>query len=399
MKSRIIPLLLIGGFIALFAWIATKLEFVERNIPVGFKGEAARNPFYAAIRLSEELDADASWEHLLGDPPTASVILVSSWNWTLSRPRRERLQRWVENGGRLVVDDTLIGDHEVFEKWTGVSDKFDEEDEQGDEDQPEAERPARPSAEERELLGRFFAHECQPLTEDGSSRTFQVCGLQEGRALQSQETPQWALRAGDSIQAIRVAVGRGSVTAINGTPFTRRDFLTGEHARLFVAATQLQRGDQLLFLTEEEQASIVALLWRYGAPVVLLLAALVVLSLWRTTVRFGPMVAPLEVARRSLAEQIRGTGQFALRFGGGQSLHAAAVRALRDTAVRRFPRYDALPSEERVIALAKATGVAVADLSPALNFSGPRSTHELRNSIAVLEAARRRLLQRSKHGN
>ncbi len=399
MKSRIVPILLIGAIVALFAWIATKLEFVDRTVPVGFKGEAARNPFYAAIRLSEELDADASWEHLLAERPSASVILVSSWNWTLSRARRERLQRWVENGGRLVVDDTLIGDTDVFEKWTGVSDEFDEEDEDPDDEQPDVERPARPSPEERELLGRIFAHECHPLSEDGSARTFQVCGLSEGRTLRSEKTLAWALRDGDRIQAIRVAVGRGSVTAINGTPFMRRDFLSGDHARLFVTATQLQRGDRLLFLTEEEQASIVALLWRYGAPVVLLLAGLVALSIWRATVRFGPMVAPAEVARRSLAEQIRGTGQFALRFGGGKSLHAAAVRALRDTAVRRFPRYDAMASEERVIALAKASGVAVADLSPALNFSGPRSTHELRNSIAVLETARRRLLQRAKHGN
>jgi hypothetical protein len=388
MKSRIVPIVLLLALIAFFAWIGSNLERVERTVPVGLKGEAATNPFYAAIKLSEALDASAQWDHVLAQRPTESVILLSSWNWTLSHDRRQRLERWVDAGGRLVVDDTLIGDLDLFEKWSGIGESYD------DEDSDEARK--RPDPAQRELLGRFLEPDCQPVYEDGGKRGFEVCGLAEGRSLTTSRPIEWALRAGDSIQALRVAVGRGSVTAINGSPFVRREFLREDHPQIFVAATQFQRGDRLLFLTEEDQGSILRLLWRYGAPVVLLMAGLVVLALWRSSLRFGPMTAPADTARRSLAEQIRGTGQFALRFGGGQSLHAATVRALRDAAIRRFPNFDRMPSEERVSVLAKATGIAAAELGPALNFSGPRSTHELRNSIAALEAARRRLLQRTK---
>jgi hypothetical protein len=388
MKTRIVPIVLLLALIAFFAWIGSNLERVERRVPVGSKGEAATNPFYAAIKLSEALDASAQWDHLLTERPTDSVILLSSWNWTLSQQRRQRLERWVEAGGRLVVDDTMIGDLDLFEKWSGIGESYD------DEDSDEARE--RPDPAQRELLGRFLEPDCQPVYEDGGKRGFEACGLVQGRSLTTSRPIEWALRMGDSIQALRVAVGRGSVTVINGSPFVRREFLREDHPQIFVAATQLQRGDRLLFLTEEDQGSIFRLLWRYGAPVVLLMAGLVVLALWRSSLRFGPMTAPAETARRSLAEQIRGTGQFALRFGGGQSLHAATVRALRDAAIRRFPSFDRMPSEERVSVLAKATGIAAAELGPALNFSGPRSTHELRNSIAALEAARRRLLQRTK---
>jgi hypothetical protein len=388
MKTRIVPIVLLLALIAFFAWIGSNLERVERTVPVGSKGEAATNPFYAAIKLSEALDASAQWDHLLTERPTDSVILLSSWNWTLSQQRRQRLERWVEAGGRLVVDDTMIGDLDLFEKWSGIGESYD------DEDSDEARE--RPDPAQRELLGRFLEPDCQPVYEDGGKRGFEACGLVQGRSLTTSRPIEWALRMGDSIQALRVAVGRGSVTVINGSPFVRREFLREDHPQIFVAATQLQRGDRLLFLTEEDQGSIFRLLWRYGAPVVLLMAGLVVLALWRSSLRFGPMTAPAETARRSLAEQIRGTGQFALRFGGGQSLHAATVRALRDAAIRRFPNFDRMPSEERVSVLAKATGIAAAELGPALNFSGPRSTHELRNSIAALEAARRRLLQRTK---
>jgi hypothetical protein len=389
MKTRIVPIVLLLALIAFCAWIGSNLERVERTVPVGMKGEAATNPFYAAIKLSEALDANAQWDHVLAERPADSVILLSSWNWTLSHARRQRLERWVDAGGRLVVDDTLIGDLDLFEKWSGVG-------EQHPDEESDDERQERPTPAQRELLGRFFDADCLSLQEDGGARTFEVCGLAEGRSLTASRPTAWALRDGERIHALRVAVGRGSVTVINGAPFARRQFLLQDHPQLFVAATQLQRGDRLLFLTEEDQGSILRLLWRFGAPVVLLMAALVVLALWRASLRFGPMTAPAETARRSLAEQIRGTGQFALRFGGGLSLHAATVRALRDAAIRRFPNFDRMPSEERVSVLAKATGIAATELGPALNFAGPRSTHELRNSIAALEAARRRLLQRTK---
>jgi hypothetical protein len=161
----------------------------------------------------------------------------------------------------------------------------------------------------------------------------------------------------------------------------------------------------VFFFTEEDHASLLSLTWRYGAPVVLLLAALITLALWRNTTRFGPLAAAPEKARRSLAEQIRGTGEFTLRYGGGRALHAALVRALREAAIRRLPAYDRMSTEDRVAAVSKLTGVLAGELGPALSYTGARSLHELRNAIAVLETARRRLTMKKarvrgqEHGN
>ena len=62
-----------------------------------------------------------------------------------------------------------------------------------------------------------------------------------------------------------------------------------------------------------------------------------------------------------------------------------------------------MSSEDRIAAIARLAGVLASELGPALNYSGWRSPHELRNVIALLESARRRLLiskqARSKHGN
>jgi hypothetical protein len=410
-KDRGVKVVVALGLIALGAWICSNTSFREVKVRMPLHGEAARNPFYAAIRLSEELGANAAWERVFTAPPADSVILLSEWNWTLSRARRERIQQWVEAGGRLIVDDSLIGDFEEFESWSGVRALEPELDDSEDEDPAEegaepadveppetAEAPAAP--DDNSFVSGLFEADCLELSENGSTRQFEVCGVDTTRALQSSRKILWSLRDGETIHAVRTAVGRGSVTVINASPFRYRDFLQGDHARLFVTLTQLRQGDALLFLTEEDRASLLSLMWRFGAPAMLLLLAGVALALWRWSPRFGPAAAPTEAVRRSLAEQIRGTGQFALRFGGGESLHTATTRALRDAAVRRLPAYDRMSSAERVAALARLTGYSADEIGPALNFSGRRNSHELRQAIALLESVRRRIsMKKAKHGN
>ena len=390
MKKHWIAIVVTLIAIALLAWMASNMSFKEFTVPASLKGEAVHNPFYAAIKFTQALGANAVWERVFTVPADDSVIMLSSWNWSLSRTRRERIERWVEAGGRLVVDTSLIGDLTDFTRWSGIArlKKSGKSKDEADEDSI-VETPV-PG------LSDYLPENCSTLTEDRSQQQFKVCGINRAQSLTYQRAIQWALRDGEKLEAVRTKVGSGSVTVINASPFQRREFFSGDHPALFVSVTQLHRGDSVLLLTEEKHASLLTLVWRFGRPVVLLMFAAIALSLWRATARFGPPVARTETARRSLAEQIRGTGQFALRFGGGQSLHAAEVRALRDAAVRRVPAYDRLSSEERISALAKQARVAADELGPALFFSGQRSTHELRHAIAVLETARRRILMQGR---
>src|SRR5262249_10823818 len=115
---------------------------------------------------------------------------------------------------------------------------------------------------------------------------------------------------------------------------------------------------------------------------------------------FGPLISEPDLARRSLAEQIRGTGQFTLRFGGGRALHAAAIRALDETAARLVPHYDRLAGEERITTLAPLTGFGTGELSAALDRATARNANELRKAIAIVELARRHMTQttRRHHG-
>jgi len=396
MKSKLPTILLSLAALAFIVWVGSHLKFTTEKVDSPLRGAAAHNPFYAAIKLSRELGAEAAWERVFVAPREDAVIMISAWNWTLSRARRERIERWVEAGGRLVVDESLVGGFEEFEQWSGIRKV-----ELG-KDEREAQAGARAENRDTDLIGHYFTPRCSLLHEAASSREYKVCNVDPAYSLVTTRKVLWSLRDGDRIHAVRTPVGKGSVTVLNASPFRFRDLFLGDHARLLVAVTQLHRGDEVLFLTEEDHASLLTLLLRFGLPVVLLFALALALLVWRVSSRFGPLAAPVDAARRSLAEQIRGTGRFALRFGGGRALHAATVRALRDASLRHFPAWDRLSSGDRVASLARATGVAADDLGPALNFSGARGSHELRQAIAVLETARRRILlsnQGSKHGN
>ena len=402
-RLRLIKSLALVGLIVLVAVIVYRVDFVDVKVPAPLKGEARSNPFYAAIKFLGELGIESRWERVFVTKPEESVIVLSSWNWTLSHSRRDRLRRWVEDGGRLVVDSSLSGDLEEFETWTGIGEK--EADEEEIEEKEKADREMgkdKPTATESAVQKALDLRPCTTLVEDGGAQRYQVCDVQFPRSLEVSRKSEWVLRDGNYIHAARVRVGKGSVTSLNADPFGYREFLHGDHARLLVAATQLRAGDDVIFLTEQDHASIIELTWRFGAPALLLFALMVALGLWRSAARFGPLIAPPETARRSLAEQIRGTGQFALRFGGGKPLHAAAARALRDAALKRQASYDRLSSEQRIAALVELSGMPAEELAPALHFTGARSAHELRNAIAVLETARRQILlknKRAKHGN
>ena len=376
-RARAISSLAVIALIALIAWVANNTYWGDIRVPMPPKGEALTNPFYAAQRFAEALGARTAWDRVLTTPSTDSVIVLSAWHWNLITSRRETLERWVDSGGRLVVDRTLADGGSEFERWSGVVREY-----------RVLDRTEESAGADHEC-GRF-QEEKDGAPSSATDTRYSMCDLDGISFLTSKRTAVWALRDASGIQAIRVAVGRGSVTVINAAPFRERSLFDGDHGWLFTAATEMRRGDDVHFMSEDDHPSLLALLWQHGAPVVMLTLTLVALVLWRGGVRFGPLEAVPEAARRSLVEQIRGTGQFVLRHAGGISFHAASVRALDEAAGRRVPLYASLSPNDRATALARLTGFDLDDLEAALQPE--RRSHELRNTIALLEAARRRTL-------
>ena len=370
----------LAGASVLVYWIAGNTEWTEVKVPLPARGEAATNPFYAAQRFAAALGARTSWDRQLEVPAADAAIVVSAWHWSLTERRRYSLERWVESGGRLVVAGRLAGGEDEFERWSGVTRTH------------RKRAPAFDTSNARVFGCRQLteAHGASPGPADAAQYT--LCDADPETYLETTRKISWAVRDEAEMQAVRVAVGRGSVTAINASPFNHRSLLDGDHGRLFVAAVGLRTGDEVHFLSEDDHPSLLALLWIHGSPVVVLALAAIALGLWRNSARFGPLVNEPPAARRSLAEQIRGTGQFALRYGDGESLHAASLRALTEAAARRVPGYVRLSPADQAAALARLTGFDRDAFAAAAYHAGLRRRNELLNTIAFLETARREIL-------
>jgi hypothetical protein len=400
-RTHVLYIVLGLAVLGAVAWVARHTYWGEITVPMPLRGEALRNPFYAAQRLAEALGAHTERRRALGDFSHDGVVVLSSFSWDVSAARRKELENWVEQGGRLVVDGTLIAGSEAFETWSGI-----ERIEIPNESSDEGDRKIQRANEGSRDVQRADEGECPTLVEKvgvglaGHGKRYAVCSLLPQSWLYVQRQPTWQLADDLGPQTVRVRVGRGSVTRINAVPFLYRGVLTADDGALFVAATQLRNGDRVAFLSEGDQESLLALMWRYGGPAVSLFVLFVVLALWRGGQRFGPLAAATDGARRSLAEQIRGTGRFALRWGAGAALHAAAVRALNEASLQHVGGYGRMNETQRIAALASFTAADVAALTRAFRFSAERSFH-LPNALALLESTRRQVLagsRSSKHG-
>jgi len=381
MKREHVGWLIIAVLVGvLVTWVARNTYWSSQTIPLPPQGEAATNPFYIREKFAQALGARTQWVQSFRLPPGNGIAYVAMLNWDLITVRREQLQHWVEAGGRLVVDDTLIGSTGSFEKWSGIG-----------RETPEQTDKVVPKGG------------CSQLKEQGTHTSYAACNMDSLEVLATRHTLQWAVRDKyDNLLGARVRIGRGSVTVLTGDPFARRSLFLDDNGELFVAATQLRRGDAIYFYSESDQDTLLMLACKLGWPVLCVLAVVLVLGIWRGSVRFGPLAPPTETARRSLAEQIRGTGQFTMRIGSADALHAATARALKEAAVRYINAYEALPGAEQMQALANATGFEASSLAAAFHYRGSGRTEHLRADLELLEAARRRILlkhMRPRHGN
>jgi len=384
--------IVLAVFVLLVAiFIVGNTEWGEVEIPTPLRGDAAKNPFYAAQRLVETLGATSERRESLGNTPNDAVVVLSTWGWDIDRARREAFEHWVEAGGRLVVDAALISGSDAFEAWSGIARQREEQVDPLDQDSFQPQQIFDPCRDVTEI----------PAQSASTVPDFEVCDFDRDSWLETDKRLLWALDDDGALVAARVIVGRGTVTVLNGVPFVYRELFDGAHGEVLAAATSLRAGDHVVFMSEADVASLPELVWRYGAPVIGVLLLWIALALWRGATRFGPLVAASDRARRSLAEQVLGTGRFAVRIGGGAALVAAARRALHEAAARRIVGYERFAVAARAEAVAKLAHVDGAALAAALDSEQSARPLELRAKLALLETARRELVSRSqwsKHG-
>lgn len=373
-KIRHTLVLLLAGVLvaATVAWLITSTEWVDEEVALPARGEAAKNPLYAVQALARGLGARVVRREGLTElpPPQATLVLTSS-HWDLFPPHTRRLHDWVRSGGQLVIPNSAM-DLPGLQGLIAIDDD--------------------------EVKRKPGTEQCHNLSESDASgtpspTTYHICAPLVGPAMKAApNTILWAVQSTDGVEVLRVAVGRGSITVIGPWALlTNSHLLREDNALLTATALQLHRGSDIWFVAEEARTPLLLWLWQNAWPAVLASLLAVVLAVWRSSVRFGSVIKPVGPQRRSMTEQVLGTAEF-LHQHGGAVLHAAALRALREAARTRLQKFATQSIFEQARTLAAITGLDEHQLIRALTPPQSKGKQTLSWQLELIETARRRLL-------
>lgn len=376
-------LLLALGFAA---WWMHTFERVVKVQTLPPRGEAAYNPLYA-LKNALNLDGrttQARQRLELDEHPLAAndTVLLLSDPRNVPSDEREALMEWVANGGHLIVrtpppgDDIKDGDVPILSDL-GLS-VFDE---------PETEFDADTVMGAPSCMGLRVPNE-----EDHSEFCF-------GRRFAFYEDgPEILLSWDDEDQEnsvfARLAHGRGTVDVLADLNFLENDQLEeGPHYALALQLFEPNRrdGGTIHLIYSADVPTLFRLLMRYGWMVIVPLSLALLLWLWLRSERFGPLEPSPAVERRSLLEHIQANGDHLYRYGRSGTLYAEVYEAFQRRLRRRDPYAAVLEGPARTEAIARRTGMTVAEVDDALRYPRPRDSRDFVLRIAKLLQLRRRL--------
>jgi hypothetical protein len=403
---------------ALGLWLVFATEWVDVWRPTPPRGEAARDGHYAIKQIVGKLGGKVtSPDNLDRLPPPGATLVLESNQWDFLPGRSQQLREWVEvHGGHLVLPSFFTTGATI--DWlplrqkkrakgadlscpaSGDSDGDDEKDTDDEREDVEP-TPSRPRPPDPLFVGPQDSprDQCPTLAErvggDAQAEPLRRYRLCQGDGLTGLEaTPaaaeSWALVGTRGAPVLRATLGSGRITAMSAWGFLdNRSIFMGDHAQVALAMLDLRPGGDVWFVIDEKREALLMWLWHRAGPAIGLALLAMTFALWRGARRFGPLLPEPPLARRSVAEQIRGTSAFVLR-GGGAALLAAARRALDDAARQRIAGYERMTMGQRVEALRQPTGLAADVLTRALDPQLP-PRRALPDKLAVIEQTRRRL--------
>ena len=426
--STLVAVLVLG----LAGWVIAHTRWEEVEIDDPARGAAATDETYSLRRVlagaGATLQVRTSMEPL---PPARGTLLLESSLWDIFPERDARLKTWVEQGGHLVVLGRF-GRGELL-RWVPLA--FGKSrapakhkpradtppvvrvdaasappvaDTDGDEDVPVVGKQLPRMNEREERLARRLlephgaGHDCADFRETGEpayepDRVLRGCTPAGAIYPLNRVAPTWRLDGPRGTLALRVPVGRGDVTGVApDLAIDNRALLQGDNALIAAAVLQAMPGRAVWIVEDEAREPLVAWLWHEARTPALLALAAIALALWRLMVRFGPREAVPPRARRSMGEQVRGTGHF-IAGSDARALHAATRLAFEAEARRRVQGWADLEEAARIEALVASLphpqAIDRAALRASMNIGGGATPAQVVTAIAALEQARRALLR------
>jgi Domain of unknown function (DUF4350) len=405
MKKRAVIAVAIGVCVALGAWAFDALfERVTRKAWVGYRGEAAKQPFLAAERSLEgqgmEPERVGTLAALEAMPPQ-SAMLVGPGRRALSTDQIDDLLAWASAGNHLIVAPEVasIGD-ELLDRLEvrrdGGTQKTARRKQPADADKQSSSTP------DEAAQGCGGMERIAEIALPGIPRTYQA---DIGRSPSLMFDPHrmdfiWSGEQGIQITSLPWDAGRVTIMPIR--MFTNDRIGQFDHAALLHAVVGWQTDTLTVgFFDHKDRRSLVDWILEHAFWVVVAAAVMTLLVLWRAMVRFGPIAPDPATERRSLIDHLTAAGRFRWRTGDRNALVGAARAFAMDQTARSIPGFAQMSADEQRERLCTVVGLPTGQIQHALTSTATKPA-ELIHVVSILRrihAATGARALRTKKGN
>lgn len=431
--SAILLILMITGCVYGFYALYERDDNVE---DLGWDQAALRSPYLAAELFLRRLGVDVQrYDHVaqLDSLPENGTVFISDSRHVLSSKRVRQLTRWVKRGGHLIVaaatpggseTDRLLasfaienrivaGNPDAYMKMkpprrpapilTGGAGRAREHSASSPRDNRKQAKPSGPGAVVRTDKADHPTpdHELSLLRFNGIDSAFMLQFLPTRTlyhpAFDRQQQPPLAdaapiYWAGDrqGIHFMQLEVAQGLLSVLSDGVLWQSDQIDKfDHAFFLRTLARDRNGVRLLYGTR--MPSLLTLIWRHAAPLVIASTLWLVAWLLYRGRRFGPLVEHQAIVRRSMAEHILASAGYRWRGGYMASLLAPVRDEIKRQARRTVASYDQLDEHTQAQCLSTYSGIGLSRIQDALHSDGKQHEDHFVETIQCLQQIRKSL--------
>jgi hypothetical protein len=404
MKTRdiLIVILLASLGVSGVFWLRANFEQETDKVRVGFRGEAQRNPWLAAERLLARMNLPASdlreYDGLRKLQPD-SVLVLPQGRQTLSESLRAGIVDWVQSGGFLVIEAERPSIRDPLIDAFGVMRVEDKDNSKTDEHRQRAGGISRNNGEfrnndEYKANANHIDSDSLDLTVlklPGSALTSLVW-MEADFSLVSERA--W-FRAGTDYSAniLMLREGDGNVVVVTDLDFaTNGEIADLDHAQFVVELAHFaQRSGPVIFFINPGQPSLMQWLLTHAWAPASAAALAVLLWLWKSIPRFGPVAPDPERARRRLLDHLRASGRFLWARGqGGRLLEVSREACLRKLS-RTLPDFETATESTQASRLIRMFGISSEQAQQILSPQAPGKMLHFMHTIQLYQTIHARL--------
>ena len=361
-------------------WFYETFEYRSEEKDIGFHGEARRNPYLAAERFLEKFGMEIKSLPTILDlktmPENRDVLFIPTDRYDLAPEKIDELLEWVKQGGHLIVRARYV------RKETKMHDEL--FDRLGVETHINDDRTLFEDAE-------------QSLVDVHVNKNIENKQVNFDSDIWLQDTAEneisWQVDGDNGSHLLEYSMGNGFVTLLSDIEFIQNEMIDEhDHASFLYTVVHIDNTNRKLWIIRHDDMPSIFSIVRDRAPeAIAVFVVFIVLWLWYTTRRFGPILPGEKPVRRSLREHITSSGFYQWRNHHRTELFISARTALHEQIAQTRPLWAKLDEMKLASKLGKIAGIPSDRILLVLKANKADKESEFSQYIEILSVIRKKL--------